>query len=331
MRSKNGLTKRGNIWHLRFTAPNGEVIRRSCKTKVKKDAQEYFDRLKAEYWRRDVFGEKRYTWNQAAGRYLEEFKGKDVKNVKLKLRWLDKYLGGKFLDSITRDYIYKITGEKNDATANRYSALIRAILNKAEREWEWGKAPKIRMRPEPRRRVRYLTAGEVLKLIEELPSHLKGLASLAWYTGLRMSNITELKWSQIHDRTVVIPETKNGEALGVYLNDQAMEVILKQMGQHDTYVFTYKGKPIKQVSTKAWKKAKERAGIKDFRFHDLRHTWASHHVQNGTPLYALQEAGGWKSPSMVRRYAHLSAMDFAEHAEKIGTKSGTVQKVVKSS
>jgi integrase len=70
-------------------------------------------------------------------------------------------------------------------------------------------------------------------------------------------------------------------------------------------VFSYKGKPIRQVSTKAWYAALERAGITDFRWHDLRHTWASWHVQNGTPLHALQGLGGWDSPEMVRRDAHF--------------------------
>ena len=69
----------------------------------------------------------------------------------------------------------------------------------------------------------------------------------------------------------------------------------KQVGKHATHVFSYQGKPIIQVSTKAWYAALERAGIEDFRWHDLRHTWASWHVQNGTPLFALQELGGWES------------------------------------
>ena len=60
--------------------------------------------------------------------------------------------------------------------------------------------------------------------------------------------------------------------------------------------------------------ALKRAGIEDFRWHDLRHCWASWHVQNGTPLFALQELGGWESPEMVRRYAHLSACHLAPYA-----------------
>ena len=83
------------------------------------------------------------------------------------------------------------------------------------------------------------------------------------------------------------------------------------------YVFTYKGNRVIQVSTAAWYKALKRAGIFDFRWHDLRHTWASWHVQNGTPLFALQELGGWESADMVRKYAHLSASHLAVYADKL--------------
>ncbi len=73
------------------------------------------------------------------------------------------------------------------------------------------------------------------------------------------------------------------------------------------YVFTYESNPVKQVSTRAWYKALKRAGIESFRWHNWRHTWASWHVQNGTPLHVLQELGGWETPGMVRRYANLGA------------------------
>ena len=82
-------------------------------------------------------------------------------------------------------------------------------------------------------------------------------------------------------------------------------------------VFSFRGKPITQVSTKAWYAALKRAGVTDFRWHDLRHTWASWHVQNGTPLFVLQELGGWESAEMVRRYAHLSAEHLAPYAERL--------------
>ncbi|TLZ28905.1 MAG: hypothetical protein E6K29_10845 [Gammaproteobacteria bacterium] len=83
------------------------------------------------------------------------------------------------------------------------------------------------------------------------------------------------------------------------------------------FVFTYGAKPVKQLSTKAWYKALARAGIESFRWHDLRHTWASWHVQNGTPLFALQELAGWETEKMVRRYAHFAAGHLALYADNL--------------
>jgi integrase len=96
-----------------------------------------------------------------------------------------------------------------------------------------------------------------------------------------------------------------------------MRVLSVQAGRHPTHVFAFKGEVIAKVSTAAWKKALKRAGIDDFRWHDLRHTWASWHVQNGTPLNVLQELGGWESPQMVRRYAHFSAGHLAAYVSKL--------------
>ena len=80
----------------------------------------------------------------------------------------------------------------------------------------------------------------------------------------------------------------------------------RQLGVHPEYVFTYQGRPVERTSTKAWKNALRRAGIANFRWHDLRHTWASWHVQSGTSLQELMELGGWSSYEMVLRYAQLA-------------------------
>jgi integrase len=82
-------------------------------------------------------------------------------------------------------------------------------------------------------------------------------------------------------------------------------------------VFTYKGKPVFQLNTRAWYNALKRAGIENFRWHDLRHVWASNHVQLGTPLFALQELAGWETEKMVRLYAHLAAGHLAVYAERL--------------
>jgi integrase len=85
-----------------------------------------------------------------------------------------------------------------------------------------------------------------------------------------------------------------------------MNVLTKLKDQHPLHVFTYEGNPIGQVNTKAWRNALLRAEIHDFRRHDLRHTFATWHREAGTPTHELQLLGGWKTQSMVERYAHVA-------------------------
>ena len=132
-----------------------------------------------------------------------------------------------------------------------------------------------------------------------------------------------MQWDQVDLQRKVAwihpDQAKAKKAIAVPLNSDAIDVIRKQVGQHDKYVFTYKGKLVERANTKAYRDAVKRAGIEDFRFHDLRHTWASWHVQSGTDIHVLQEMGGWKSIEMVKRYAHLSAKHLVDHAERIVT------------
>ncbi len=189
-------------------------------------------------------------------------------------------------------------------------------------EWEWlDRAPSIRMLKEPTRRIRFLTHDEARRLLAALPEHLADMAAFSLATGLRKANVTGLQWLQVdlvRRWSWIHPDqAKARRAIPVPLNRDAVVVIREQIGKHPTHVFSFKGRPITQVSTKAWYAALQRAGIENFRWHDLRHTWASWHVQEGTPLFALQEMGGWESPEMVRRYAHLSAEHLAPYADRL--------------
>lgn len=100
-----------------------------------------------------------------------------------------------------------------------------------------------------------------------------------------------------------------------------MAVIRRQVGKHLRRVFVGPdGKPLDSWTTAArtgWKSGCEKAGISDFRWHDLRHTWASWHVQLGTPLFVLQELGGWETLEIVKRYAHLAPEHLQAHAERV--------------
>ncbi len=233
-----------------------------------------------------------------------------------KLRWLDGYFGGLYLDEISRDRVDQVGMlkkiEATPSTANRYLALVRAILRAARDDWEWiDRCPRVKLYPEPKKRVRYLSREEAALLLKELPPHLAALAEFSLATGLRQRNVSYLRWDQVDVARrmawIHADQSKSRKAIAVPLNDSALSVLEGQRGKHSAWVFTYADKPVDRTSTKAWKAALGRAGIENFRWHDLRHTWASWHVQNGTSLQELQALGGWSSFEMVLRYAHLAA------------------------
>lgn len=330
-------------------SPTGERIRRTAGTESKALAQEFHEALKAELWRIAKLGERRrHTWNEAVVRWLKEQAHKaTIDDDKTKLRWLDQFLRDKPLDTITRAVVDRITEARqaeglSNATLNRMLEVLRAILRKCENDWEWlDKAPKVRMLKEPTRRVRFLTRSEADRLLRELPEHMADIAAFSLATGLRASNVTGLQWSQVDlSRRIawVHPDqAKARRAIAVPLNAEAIAMIEKNQGHHIIpHVFSFRGKPIVQLSTKAWYAALKRAEFEDFRWHDLRHTWASWHVQNGTPRLARDgrlgerrngeaiRAPGGGSPGTLCR----SARNATRHFSGCGTrhKSGTAGK-----
>ena len=322
------LYKRGNTWWIDFTAPNGQRIRRSAGTSDKAQAQELCDSLKAKAWRQVELGEKPdYTWDDAGVRWLSERSHKaDLKHDVEKLRWLQDFFRGVTLRDMHREFIVAAIERKKvettPATANRYLALVRAILRCCV-EWEWlDHVPMLRQYKESTRRIRWLTREEAGRLLTELPPHLRDTSAFTLATGLRKANVVGLEWNQVDliRRVAWIhpDQAKARKAIGVPLNDEAVAIIRRQIGNHDRRVFTYDGNPIQQVNTRAWGKALKRAGIENFRWHDLRHTWASWHVQAGTPLNVLQELGGWESIEMVRRYAHLAPEHLKQYVGNVG-------------
>jgi integrase len=312
-------------WWIKITH-NGRPVQKSSGTTDKAKAQEYHDKLKAKLWDQERLGVKpRYTWKEAVVRYLAETTGKATQATDMShLRWLDPFLSGLMLDEINRDLLEKImakriAGKVANSTVNRTMETVRAILRKAAFDWEWTeRVPRVRMLPEPKRRVRWITRDEAERLMAALPDHLAAMVRFSLETGLRRANVTGLQWSQVDlvRRTAWIhpDQAKARKAIAVPLSNAAVIVIREQMGKHATHVFSYKGNPVTQVNTKTWRQTLKKVGITEFRWHDLRHTWASWHVQAGTPL---QELGGWECVEMVRKYAHFSSEHLAEYVDRL--------------
>ena len=313
------IYKRGEYYWMDFIRADGKRIRKTTGTQDKRQAQELHDKLKSEGWKVVHLGAKpRYTWQEAVVRYISEQKEKKSLITDIYwLRWIDTQLKDAYLDEINRMTLENIKAERlktgvTNATVNRTLTTIRKILRVAVVQWEWlDSVPNVKMLPEPKERVRWLTVEEANTLIANLPDHLALMVRFSLATGLRESNVTQLQWSQVDMQRrcawVHAHQAKAGKAIAVPLNDDALSVIRSQIGKHPDFVFTYKNKPVKKAHYKAFNDALKKSGIDNFRWHDLRHTWASWHVQNGTPLQVLKELGGWADLTMVLRYAHLSS------------------------
>ena len=324
MARETGIHRRkdSSYWWIDVVLPNGKRIRQSTGTENRAEAKAFVARLKVDAFRESHLGIKsRRTWQEAVVRYLVVKSNlRSIEDVKRICCKLDPYLGHLALDQITGDILWQVIqselGKGNKAaTVNRYLALIRCLFRMARDEWQWVESfPKIRLLTGEVERDRWLTREEADRLIAACPAHLAALVRFALATGCRASEITGLEWNRVdlERRTAWLDHTKNGTPRGVPLNRDAVAVLEAQQGKHRRFCFSYQGKPITWgLTNSAWHAALEKAGIEDFRFHDLRHTWASWHRQAGTSCDELKDLGGWKSRVMVDRYAKYAT----EHLE----------------
>ena len=320
------LYKRGNIYWCVWEI-GGKRIRETTGTTSQASAQEYHDRRRAEIWRTSKLGDVAIeTWDAAVLQWVTEHAKhkRSYETDRLRLVWLTEKLTGKQIDTITTDLMIALRKEllqsRAPATANRFLAVISAVLSYAHTKGKLTGVPKIPYLKEDAGRFLWLTQEQANALVMELPDHLSLMARLALATGLRRANITDLEWKDV-DMTrkvcwIWAESAKGGKNISVPLNDDAIAILEESKKINPFgYVFTYKGKPITRTTTAAWYKATKRAGIDpEFSFHGLRHTWASWHVMSGTPLSVLQTLGAWSSMAMVQKYAHLAPDFVAQYA-----------------
>ena len=265
----------------------------------------------------------------AVNRYnAEKFDKKTFQNDQYAFMHLMLFFRESTLDQINMNTLWpfihhRLLSVKN-STINRELEVVRHLLNLAHKEWLCLDAvPFIRMLKESPPRVRFLTQPEADRLLMALPHHLQPVVQYALATGCRRGEILNLEWSRVDLRRHVTwlehGTTKNGAARGIPLNRDAMIALQMAKSRNARWVFTYMNNPMVGIGS-AFKKALKRAEIKNFRFHDLRHTWASWHVMSGTPLYDLMTLGGWKTMDCVQRYAHLAPEHLATAASRIERK-----------
>jgi integrase len=333
---KKKLNKKGIVWRIDYYDPQGKRCRKDFE--LKKDAEAYLGKVRAakkegRYF--DVFDVKRetqVTFNELADRYVENFQSQKCFS-RLKYYLVGEYrvaFGARRLSEITyldletyrnrrRATPTRAGKPRTDATVNREMTTLRHMLNKAV---EWGmlevnpynKGSRLMLK-ENNHRLRFLSEQEIealLKACTELRTHaphLKPVVETALLTGMRREELLSLKWEQIRNGFIYLTETKSGKARQIPINDRLAEVFrgLRRNNQlKSPYVFCdSNGRRFHEVK-RSFTSACRRAGIEAFRFHDLRHTFASQLVMKGVSLKAVQELLGHADIKMTMRYSHLS-------------------------
>ncbi len=275
---------------------------------------------------------RRHDLHEAIERYRSDYlpskKNRDA--IDHHISWWDAEIGKYLLADITpalivelRDRLARQTvnngkHQRSPATVNRYLASLSSVLKPASKEWQWidqNPVLKITKLTEGKGRVRFLSDEERQALLKACNDtdhpYLETIVILALSTGARSSEIMNLRWPDL-DLTrgvATLHETKNQERRGIPLKGLALSKLnqLSKVRRIDTDLLFPRKDGQKPLNIrKPWLQALNSAGIKDFRFHDLRHSCASYLAMNGASLAEIAAVLGHKTLSMVKRYSHLS-------------------------
>jgi integrase len=321
-------------WIIRGTL-RGVRVEESTGTDNKKIAEEIRAKREAEILAQSIYGRRATaTFAEAALSYLEN--GGDKRFLEKVIR----HFGTTPLAKVDQDAIdvgaRKVYPNTSAATRNRqfYTPASAVIKHAAKRGW----CPQVVLeRPEmPPGRVRWLWPEEAERLIDACGDHLRPLIIFLLYIGARIGEAIWLDWRDVdlkrsHVTFPVEPgrRTKNNEPRGVPLHPR-VRAVLANLPHRDGEVFRRgDGEPYERLRDdendtsagsrikKAFAAACKRAGIKNFTPHDCRHTWATWHYAKNRDLLALQRLGGWKTLSMVMRYAHVNVGELAYTINKL--------------
>ena len=286
----------------------------------------------------DIRKKQRIKFEDFADEYVEIYLKPNNRSWRraeaFNIKRLKSYFGGKYLYEITPLLVekFKIQRRKevSPATTNRVLTCLRSMFNRAI---AWGKfqgvnpVKGVKFFKENNARLRYLEKEEIVKLLKYCRGHLKPIVILALNTGMRRGEILNLKWRDIDFRRGIIYllKTKNNEKREIPVNEAVKTALIRVKKHPDSsYVFCGRdGKPFCHVRTSFFT-ALKKAGIINFRFHDLRHTFASHLVMSGVDLNTVRELMGHKSLEMTLRYSHLSQDHKKRAVDILGRRMDTI-------
>lgn len=333
-----GIYKRSDSshWWMRITH-DGKTFQKSTKTTNKKLATKIYCKVTtqiAEGTHFEVDEGKRRTFAELAIKYESQvFKElRQWEKSQSYLNQLKDFFGPYTLFEIQPPLIDDFKQMRkakgvSKATINRQLNILKRMLRLAKKRWQWLKdVPEIEMEPNAdKKRKRYLSFSEYHKLLKHCEDWLKEIVVVAAWTGLRQSNVINLERNEVNlsSRIITVDEekTKNGETLTIPLSAPAYDVlnrVMRVVYYKSPYIFCQKdGTPYHQrVVQRAFKKAVSSAKIEDFRFHDLRHCYASWNRQAGASLDDIAELLGHKDTRMAKRYSHITVEHLSQTIER---------------
>ncbi len=242
-------------------------------------------------------------------------------------RHLEKHLGDEYLHAITpgkvQEYIEKRLKEVSPSSTNRDISCLKTMLNRAV-EWELLEAnpvAKVKKLLEPPERIRYLMKEEIIRLLACCIAHLVPIVQMALWTGMRKGEIMRLKWCNVDMKNRMIqvkyPTRSKKQGRIVPIGKKLLKVLEGLTKDHE---FVFRG--LKDPK-KGFKAACRKAGIQDFRFHDLRHTAASWMIMAGVNIVAVQKILGHAKIEMTLRYVQLNEETLRQAVETLENELAT--------
>ncbi len=343
-----GLFKRGRVWWMRFNY-QGRQIRRSTETMEKRLAEKIHAKVltqitEGKWLERPVGADK--TFREMMEKYekerFSELSSGSRRGCKSYLEGLVAFFGVYTLAEVTPRLINefkqmrKAQGVK-PATINRQMTIMKRAYNIAMREWEWADGnpvAKVSCEKTNNARDRWLTLEEEKRLLDACPPWLRDIVVFALNTGMRLGEILSLahKGVDLSRMTVTVFQSKNGERRTIPTNRTVLELLKAKTKirslKTDLVFYTQNHTPYHPCNLRrSFNQATKEAGLEDFRFHDLRHTFATKLVQSGVDLYKVGKLLGHKDIRMTQRYSHHypeSLRDGVEILDGIGTEKSTI-------
>ena len=333
--------RRGNKWGINFIDSHGRQVRKMVSS-YKESAEKILKKIETEVAEGkylDIQKAEKILFEDFTSEYIKthvRLESKNPKNQEYMIRQLVSRFQGKFLHQIDglsiRHYMAERLKDHRPASVNREFQILRCMFNRAI---DWGMlygsnpASGIKCLPQNNSRCRWLTQEEQEHLLSYCLGLTKVVVLIALQTGMRKAEILTLKWKQspcsnyvdFDSDVIFVHESmaKTQRSRYIPLSNavrQALLAIERIPGQDYIFFNPRTSKPFGSVK-KTFHTALKKAGIRDFKFHDLRHTFASGLARNGVDLYVIQKLLGHTTPKMTQRYAHLSKGQLKGAIEKI--------------